>query len=731
MNLQLYRKKIQKTNLPKNLILDIWLFLKKKKNTEDVTFILFKKRLQKYLNSYQVKKVEEAYKLAKDAHRGQKRKSGENYINHPLDAASYLADYELDHETIMAAILHDVIEDTKTSLDDLESKFGKKVSELVDGVSKLDRINFESKEEADAANLRKMILAMSNDIRVLLIKLADRRHNLTTISVLENRKAKRIARETLEIYAPLALRLGIHNLSTELENLSFKTYYPLRHSTLVKYIDKARGNRKLLMSKIQSEVIKKLESESIKSQTKAREKHPYGIYKKMKSKELRFSQINDIFGVRVVTDSVDYCYRALGCIHNLYKPIPGRFKDYIAIPKSNGYQSLHTTVLGPHNLPLEVQIRTKEMHQLAQSGIAAHWLYKTVPSITNLSREQQWLNNLLDIQKQSGNPTEFLGSIKDDLNPGKVYVFSSKGEIIELPKKSTLVDFAYTIHTDLGNKYLSGSVDGELKPPNTILKNGQRVVIEKSDIAKPDPSWLNFVTSVKARNSIRNYLRSIHESDAQKLGEKLLIASLNELDVSLKDVPSKTLEFILSEYKFTKVEELYKGIGLGNVIPKLIALRMAPSFKQSRSNTVYDIEGSEGLVMSYAKCCHPIPGDTIVGHITQGKGIVVHRSSCKSIRHIKRDKDNIELRWSENVDNFFSASIMVEVENVRGVLAQVSSVIAQSNHNIESVNYTDTHEAGHNMMVFIISIKNLKQVEKLIDKLNKIRNVYKAERKKS
>ena len=477
--------------------------------------------------------------------------------------------------------------------------------------------------------------------------------------------------------------------------------------------------------------IKKLNSESIKSVTKAREKHPYGIYKKMRSKELKFSQINDIFGVRIITDSVDFCYRALGCIHNLYKPIPGRFKDYIAIPKSNGYQSLHTTVLGPHNLPLEFQIRTQEMDQLAQSGIAAHWLYKTTSSISKLSREQQWLNNLLDIQKQSGNPTEFLGSIKDDLNPGKVYVFSSKGEIIELPKKSTLIDFAYAIHTDLGNKYSSGKVDGEFKPPNTILKNGQRVVIEKSEIAKPDPSWLNFVTSVKARTSIRNYLRSIHESDAQKLGEKLLMSSLNEMEVSLNDVPSKTLNFILSEYKFKTIEELYVEIGLGNVIPKLIALRMAPSFKQDTSKTIYDIEGSEGLVMSYAKCCHPIPGDTIVGHITQGKGIVVHRSSCKSIRHIKRDKDNIELRWSENVDNFFSASIMVEVENIRGVLAQVSSVIAQSNHNIESVNYTDTHEAGHNMMVFIISVKSLNSLNKLIDKLSKIKNVYRVERKRS
>ena len=493
----------------------------KKKNIEDISFISFKKKLQKYLNSYQIKKIEKAFDLAKDAHHGQKRQSGENYITHPLDAASYLAEYELDHETIMAAILHDVVEDTDISLEDLEKNFGKKVTELVDGVSKLDKINFNSKEEADAANLRKMILAMSNDIRVLLIKLADRRHNLKTINVLKKTKAKRIARETLEIYAPLALRLGIHNLSTELENLSFQTYYPLRHSILSSNIDKARGNRKLLMNKIQTEVTKKLDSESIKGQSKAREKHAYGIYKKMKSKELKFSQIHDIFGVRIVTDSVDLCYRALGCIHNLYKPIPGRFKDYIAIPKSNGYQSLHTAVLGPHNLPMEFQIRTHDMDKLAQSGIAAHWFYKTKSSISKLSREQQWLNNLLDIQKQAGNPTELLGSIKEDLNPGKVYVFSSKGHIIELPKKSTLIDYAYSIHTDLGNKYSAGIVDGELKPPNTVLKNGQRIIIKKGDVSNPDPAWLNFVISVKARTSIRNYLRSIHETDAISLGEKL------------------------------------------------------------------------------------------------------------------------------------------------------------------------------------------------------------------
>jgi RelA/SpoT family (p)ppGpp synthetase len=704
---------------------------RKSKNTEDITFAKFKKSIQKYLNSYQIKKIEKAFNVAKDAHHGQKRKSGENYINHPLSAAAYLADYELDHETIMAAILHDVVEDTEISLENLGRTFGKKVAELVDGVSKLDKINFNSKEEADAANLRKMILAMSNDIRVLLIKLADRRHNLTTIGVLNKHKAKRIARETLEIYAPLALRLGIHNLSKELENLSFQTYYPLRHSILIANIDKARGNRKLLMTKIQSEVTKKLNSESIKSQTRAREKHAYGIYKKMKSKELKFSQIHDIFGVRIITESVDLCYRALGCIHNIYKPIPGRFKDYIAIPKSNGYQSLHTAVLGPHNLPMEFQIRTNDMNNLAQSGIAAHWVYKSKTSISKLSREQQWLNNLLDIQKQAGDPRELLGSIKEDLNPGKVYVFSSKGQIIELPKKSTLIDFAYSIHTELGNKYLKGTIDGEFKPPDTILKNGQRIIIKKSEVSKPDPAWLNFVVSVKARTSIRNYLRNMQDTDAIKLGRKLLKTSLEELQVSIDDVPKKTLEFILSELKYNTIDELFKEIGLGNKIPKLIALRMAPSFKKKNSSIAYDIEGSEGLVISYAKCCHPIPGDMIIGYVSQGKGIVVHRSSCKSIKHTKPNEDNIELRWSENVDNNFSASIIIEVENERGVLAQVSSVIAQNNHNIESVNYTDSHDAGHNSMLIVVSVKNTNQVKKLIDKIKKIKNVYKAERKKS
>ena len=703
----------------------------KTKNIEDIVFVSFKKKLQKYLNSYQIKKIEKAFETAKHAHHGQKRHSGENYITHPLDAAAYLAEYELDHETIMAAILHDVVEDTNISLEDLEEKFGKKITELVDGVSKLDKINFNSKEEADAANLRKMILAMSNDIRVLLIKLADRRHNLTTINVLKKPKAKRIARETLEIYAPLALRLGIHSLSIELENLSFQTYYPLRHSILSANIDKARGNRKLLMNKIQSEVTKKLNTESIKGQTKAREKHAYGIYKKMKSKELKFSQIHDIFGVRIMTESVDLCYRALGCIHNLYKPIPGRFKDYIAIPKSNGYQSLHTAVLGPHNLPMEFQIRTYDMDKLAQSGIAAHWFYKTKSSISKLSREQQWLNNLLDIQKQAGNPTELLGSIKEDLNPGKVYVFSSKGQIIELPKKSTLIDYAYSIHTDLGNKYSEGLVDGELKPPSTILKNGQRIIIKKSDVSNPDPAWLNFVISVKARTSIRNYMRSIHESDAIRLGEKLLKGCLEELQVSLEDVPQKTLKFILLEHKYKTLDQLFKEIGLGNKIPKLIALRMAPSFKKTESNTSYDIEGSEGLVMSYAKCCYPIPGDMIVGYPSQGKGIVVHRNNCKSIKHTKPNDETIDLQWSESVDNNFSASIMIEVENQRGVLAEVSALVAQSNHNIESVNYADSHDTGHNTMVFVISAKNTNQIKKLVDKLKKIKKVFKAERKRS
>ena len=707
-------------------------------NTSSKKYLDFKKKLNKYLNPYQIKKIEKSFNLACQAHKGQVRKSGEAYIHHPLSAASMLADFQLDHESIMAAILHDVIEDTEIEKENLKKNFGVKVAELVDGVSKLDKLSFSTSEEADAANLRKMILAMSQDIRVILINLADRRHNLKTIDALDNKKRKKIGKETLEIFAPIALRLGIHSLNKELEDLSFQTVYPFRYATLEKMIKKSRGNRKEIMEKIKELIEKKLKDEGLTTSVVAREKHVYGLYKKMKLKEFKFSQINDLFGVRVISDSVDDCYRSLGVIHNLYTPVPGRFKDYIAIPKSNGYQSLHTSIIGPHGLPIEIQIRTKDMNILAESGIASHWFYKSknIPSLKNYTKEQQWITNLLSIQKDSGNPKEYLKSIKADLHPGKVYVFTPKGNILDLPKRSTIIDYAYAVHTDLGNNYASAKVDNLPASPSTILKNGQRVEISIDKKYRPDPSWLNFVVTEKARHSIRASLKSIKKNDAIALGRKLLKYSLKDFDIDIDDVPTNTLKIVLQEYSCETINDLYAQIGLGNSIAKLIAMRIAPIEMPARNSNVSNkdiqIRGTEGLVVSYAKCCYPIPGDPIIGHISQEKGIVVHRESCRSFNHKKKPSDEtLDLSWAENVDDTFSASIKVEVENVRGVLAMISSQIAQNDSNIESVTYDDTKETGHNIMVFVISINGVKELNKLIGKLKKNSNILNVERKKS
>jgi RelA/SpoT family (p)ppGpp synthetase len=701
-------------------------------------YLDFKKKISKYLNPYQVKKIEKSFNFACEAHKGQVRKSGEAYIHHPLSAASILADFQLDHESIMAAILHDVIEDTEIGKENLRKNFGVKVAELVDGVSKLDKLTFSTREEADAANLRKMILAMSHDIRVILIKLADRKHNLETIDALDSQKRQKIGKETLEIFAPIALRLGIHSLNKELEDLAFETVYPFIYATLYKMIQKSRGNRKELMEKIKHLIEKKLQDEGLNTSVVAREKHVYGLYKKMKLKEFKFSQINDLFGVRVITNTVDDCYRSLGIIHNLYTPVPGRFKDYIAIPKSNGYQSLHTSIIGPHGLPIEIQIRTKDMNILAESGIASHWFYKSknIPSLKNYTKEQQWITNLLSIQKDSGNPKEYLKSIKADLHPGKVYVFTPKGNILDLPKKSTIIDYAYAVHTDLGNNYASSKVDDLPVSPSTILKNGQRVEILTNKKFRPDPGWLNFVVTEKARHSIRAYLKSIKKIDAIVLGKKLLDYSLKDFDIQLNDIPKKTLNIVLQEYSCETIDDLYAEIGLGNSIAKLVAMRIAPTDMPLKdtatSNNDIQIRGTEGLVVSYAKCCYPIPGDPILGHISPEKGVVVHRQKCRSINHMKKPSDEtLDLSWADNVDDTFSASIKVEVENVRGVLAMISAQIAQNDSNIESVTYDDTKTTGHNIMVFVISINGVKELNKLIKKLKKNSNILNVERKRS
>ena len=706
-------------------------------NTSSKIYTDFKKKLQKYLNPYQIKKIEKAFDTARLAHKGQLRKSGEEYIHHPLSAASILADFHLDHESIMAAILHDVIEDTEIEKGGLRDKFGVKVAELVDGVSKLDKLSFSTKEEADAANLRKMIMAMSQDIRVILIKLADRRHNLETINALNSIQRKKIGKETLEIFAPIALRLGIHSLNKELEDLAFETVYPLRFKTLQNQIKKFRGNRHELMGKIRNVIEIKFKEEGLDTEVIAREKHVYGLYKKMKLKEVKFSRINDVFGVRIITNSTDDCYRSLGIIHNLYTPVPGRFKDYIAIPKSNGYQSLHTSIIGPHGLPIEMQIRTKDMNILAESGIASHWFYKSkgMPSLSNYTKEQQWITNLLSIQRDSGNPKEYLESIKADLHPGKVYVFTPKGNILELPKRSTIIDYAYAVHTDVGNNYASAKVDGLPVSPNTILKNGQRVRINTKENLRPDPGWLSFVVTEKARHSIRASLKLIKRHDAIKLGKKLLESSFDDFRIKLDEIPKKTLKIVLEEYSCNIIEDLHAEIGLGNRIAKLVAMRISPTDMVNQNASLssgIQIRGTEGLVVSYAKCCFPIPGDPIIGYISQEKGVVVHRQACNSIKRSKKTQETtLDLLWDENIDDSFNACIKVEIENVRGVLALISSQIAQNDCNIESVTYDDTKETGHNIMVFIVSVIDIKTLSKLINKLKKNKHVLNVERKKS
>ena len=699
-------------------------------------FSHFKKKLVKYLNAYQIKKIEKAYSLANEAHSGQLRKDGEKYILHPLSAASILADFQMDHETLMAAILHDVIEDSQFDKSYLMKTFGPKVSELVDGVSKLDKINFTTKEEADAANLRKMILAMSQDIRVILIKLADRKNNLETISALKEDKRVQKAKETLEIFAPIALRLGIHSLNKELENLSFKAIHPTRYRVLKDALNKSRGNRNELMEKIRKVILSKLDNEQIKTEVIAREKHLYGIYKKMKQKELSFSEIHDVFGVRIICENVDSCYRSLGTVHNTYTPIPGRFKDYIAIPKSNGYQSLHTSILGPHGLPIELQIRTREMDVMAQTGIASHWFYKSKdkPLIKNYTQEQQWITNLLTIQRDSGNPQEYLKSIKADLFPGKVYVFTPKGQIVELPKKSTIIDYAYSIHTDVGNNYSSAKVDDKLTSPNTVLKSGQRVEIITKASIRPDPSWLNFAVTEKARHSIRASLKLIKKKDAKILGKRLLQNSLKNFDIKISEIPKKTLNMVLQEYKCDNVDDLYCEIGLGNRIAKLVAMRVAPrdNITEKTKSVGVNIKGTEGLVLSFAKCCYPIPGDNILGHISQEKGIVVHRHACKSIRKDKKASDEtFDLAWDENINDSFNACIKIEVENQRGVLASISSKISQLDSDIVSVRYDDSKQTGHNIMIFVVTIFDTKALDKLVRSLRKNSNVLKIERKRA
>ena len=713
-----------------------------------------------YLEEDEVKEVYRAYLFGAEAHAGQKRMSGEPYIYHPLAVARILAGLKLDHKTLMAAILHDVIEDTEYAKDQLANEFDEEVATLVDGVSKLTQIQFESKAEAQAENFRKLMLAMAKDVRVILIKLADRVHNMRTIGIMRPEKKRRIAKETLDIFVPIAHRLGINSIRVELEELGFEAAYPLRYKILQDSIAKISGNRKEIINKIEVVVKSRLEEEDLHCQIIGREKHLYSVYKKMKTKTLSFSDVYDVYAFRIVVDKVDTCYRVLGMLHNLYKPLPGRFKDYIAIPKINGYQSLHTVLFGPYGVPIEVQIRTEEMDKVAEAGIAAHWLYKTgsQPSAAPQGSANEWLRGLLEMQQTSGNSIEFLENVKMDLFPDVVYVFTPTGEIKELQRGSTAIDFAYSVHSDIGNKCVAVKIDRQLSPLRTPLETGQTVEIVTAPGAKPSPAWLNFVVSGRARTHIRHYLKGLQTGEAVSLGTRLLDRSLGTYSMSINGLPQSYKDIAVKSFNLNSFDDLLAEIGLGNRMPMLVAKQLVqqlpdhtrPAQQQSGNNqfnikgilskyapswlktsnaqraTPLSIKGTEGVVVNYAKCCHPIPGDAIAGIFSAGKGIVIHTNTCKNVKDYRKHPENIlELQWEDKTIGDFPVEIRVEVSNQRGVLAIIASKIAEMEANIENISLDDK-DHRYTDLVFLINIRNRKHLAdvmrqiKLVDQVTKI-----------
>ena len=703
---------------------------------------LFKKLRRKldYLDKAQIDQIHQAYLMALGGHRGQKRRTGEPYISHPVAVACILAEMKMDPQSIMAALLHDVIEDTPMTKEMIAEKFGDSVAELVDGVSKLTQIEFVSRAEQQAENFRKMLLAMAKDIRVILVKLADRLHNMRTLGSLGAQKKQRIAKETLEIYAPVAKRLGMRDFSVELEELGFMALYPRRHAIIKEAIRRARGNRKKVLNLIEKTLQEGLANSSLGSFVlSGREKHIYSLYRKMRSKRLSFSEIMDVYAFRVIVDDVDSCYRALGVIHSLYKPVPERFKDYIAIPKVNGYQSLHTTLFGPYGLPIEVQIRTTEMDRMATSGIAAHWLYKTDKQEMTRSqlRAQQWVQNLLELQDNAGNSLEFIESVKTDLFPDEVYVFTPKGKIMELPAGATPVDFAYAVHTDIGNSCVAVKIDRKLTPLSSLLVNGQTIEVMTAQHARPNPAWLDFVITSKARSAIRHFLKNQRHTESIALGKQLLQKSLSSLRLSLKKIPRPVIDRFLKEIALSNVDDLLVEIGLGNRVATLVAQRLsdivhegadAKEVEKSETTMPLAIKGTEGMLVSYATCCCPIPGDPVVGVLTTGKGIAVHVDRCRRLTKLRRHPEKVmPLRWSDELNGDFLLSIKVDVVNERGILAVMALAVSDADGNIEDMSIEE-RDGQHYRVVFKIMVRDRAHLANVIRHLRQVPAVVKITR---
>ncbi len=689
-------------------------------------------KLETYLPPEQVERVQQAYEFSAEAHRGQKRKSGEPYISHPVAAANILADLHIDAETIIAAILHDVIEDTPTVKEQVAELFGPAVAELVDGVTKLDQIQFKSREEAQAESFRKMILAMVRDIRVILVKLADRTHNMRTLESMPLPKRRAIARETLDIYAPIADRLGLYSIKLDLEELGFHALYPQRYRVIERELKRTRGHQKQFVGKIAAALRTELGKVGVTARVEGREKHLFSVYRKMRRKRVPLNEIADVYGFRIIVDTPDTCYRVLGAVHSLYKPMPGRFKDYIAIPRVNGYQSLHTTLFGPNGIPLEVQIRTDAMHTVAESGIAAHWKYKTGEKPeggAQHERARQWLNQLVQIQ-EGGNSEEFLESVKVDLYPDQVYVFTPKGAILRLPRGATAVDFAYAVHTDVGNRCVAAKVDRRLVPLRTPLRNGQTVEVITNKDASPNPAWVNFVISAKARAAIRHYLKNLKRSEAIELGRKLLNKALTEFSLAVKKIPEERIAPILAELNLKTAQELYEKIGLGERLAPLIARRLLPDTQATEHGSPEPlvIAGTEGLVVNYARCCFPIPNDPIMAYLSSGRGVIIHRENCRNLAGFRKQPDKwLTVSWQKNINRLFDVEIRLEIRNKTGVLAAVASSIAETDTNISHVSLIE-RDGNSSALILELKIRNRKQLAGVVRTVRKMPDVMKVYR---
>ena len=713
----------------------------------DANATALKELLASYLKPADIEKVAAAYAMARVAHEGQTRNSGEAYVTHPLAVATILAQWHLDPQALIAALLHDVVEDTPTTKTDIAKKFGKPVAELVDGVSKLDKLQFATLEEAQAENFRKMLLAMARDVRVILIKLADRLHNMRTLDAVPQAKQERVARETLEIYSPIANRLGLNAVYYEFEDLGFKYLHPHRFSVLEKAVKKARGNRREVVGKILDSIKARLKEFNIEATVTGREKYLSSIYKKMAEKQISFSEVLDIYGFRIVVKDLISCYGALGALHTLYKPFPGKFKDYVAIPKANGYQSLHTTLFGPYGTPVELQIRTGDMHKIAEAGVASHWLYKTLDAQNDggsqlsdiQQRTHQWLQSLLELQSESGDALEFLEHIKVDLFPDEVYVFSPKGKIHSLRKGATALDFAYAIHSDVGNRAVAARIDDTNVALSTRLKNGDRVEIVTDPAGRPNPAWLNYATTGRARSQIRHYLKTTQQAESVELGELLLIQAVGSLNFDPNDIGKIHWNRLLKGDNVKNKEQVLSEIGLGKRLAivaarKLFAVSELVSPEHRQRDSIV-IRGTEDMAVQFAPCCRPIPGDPIIGQIKGGQGLVIHTHDCPTIHPYKFDPEKwIDVQWDPAIDRLFKVDIRVTVADGRGVLAKLAAEIAATDANISYVFMEDQMAASENRYTtvgFTLEVRHRMHLAGLMRQLRHMPEVVRMARVKS